>query len=97
MHRTTRLVVKSKNKVAIIILIFVVVNFGFLVVALDVGLNPIHEGKMADTKGIMLGHIIPFSPGNFLATHNGAHPKMRQQIPEVEERWLLQEWQTGLW
>ena len=52
---------------------------------------------MADTKGIMLGHMIPFSPGNFLGTHNGAHPKMRQQVPEVEERWLLQEWQMGLW
>ena len=83
------MVVKSKNKVAIIILIFVVVNFGFLVVALDVGLNPIQRGKMADTKGVMLGHMIPFSPGNFLA--------MRQQVPKVEERWLRQEWQTGLW
>ena len=65
MHWTTRLVVKSKNKVAIIILIFVVVNFGFLVVALDVGLNPIHEGKNGRHEGDHVGTHDPLLAREF--------------------------------
>ncbi len=65
MHRTTRLVVKSKNKFAIIILIFVVVNFGFLVVALDVGLNPIHEGKHVTHEGDHVGTQDPLLAREF--------------------------------
>ena len=104
MHRTTRLVVKSKNKVAIIILIFVVVNLGFLIVALDVGLNPIHEGKNVAHEGDHVETQDPLLTREFPRhritrpwSNNGSQPKMRQQVLEVEELWLRQECQTGLW
>jgi hypothetical protein len=106
MHQTTRLVVKSKNEfiMIILVLIFIVVNFGFLVVALDVGLNPIHEGKHVTHEGDHVGTQDPLLAREFPRhritrpwSNDGAQPKMRQQVLEVEELWLQQECQTGLW
>ena len=70
------MVVKSKNKVAIIILIFVVVNFGFLIVGLDVGLNLIHVGKNGRHKGDHVGTHDPLLAREF--------PRHPQQGPSKD-------------